>query len=146
MHLIPPRKQSGFVTLLEKSSLLSRNPQHLTVTVNPLLPSLPTAIIMLTKHIDIHYLFVCFVKFLKLLYCHTDDMVADTGVGQSLLSVMTSDMPCDSVTWPISWDTVREWHGLPTGKPWVFSYSLVALVTLILLQFLSCKSVKNWPS
>jgi len=40
----------------------------------------------------------------------------------------------------------REWHGLPAGKPWVFSYSLVALVTLILLQFSSCKSVKNWPS
>jgi len=40
----------------------------------------------------------------------------------------------------------REWHGLPVGKPWVFSYSLVALVTLKILQFSSCKSVKNWPS
>ena len=32
------------------------------------------------------------------------------------------------------------------GKPQVFSYSLVALVTLIFLQFFSCKLVKNWPS
>ena len=31
------------------------------------------------------------------------------------------------------------------GKPQVFSYSLVALVMLIFLQFFSCKSVKNWP-
>ena len=42
--------------------------------------------------------------------------------------------------------TVREWHGLPAGKPRVFSYRLVALVTLKILQFFSCKSVKNWPS
>ena len=41
---------------------------------------------------------------------------------------------------------IREWHGLPMGKPWVFSYSLVALVMLNFLQFFSCKSVKNWPS
>jgi hypothetical protein len=26
----------------------------------------------------------------------------ECGVAQSLLSVMTSDMPCDRVTWPIS--------------------------------------------
>jgi len=29
---------------------------------------------------------------------------APSGVGQSLVSVMTSDMPCDSITQPISWD------------------------------------------
>jgi len=46
----------------------------------------------------------------------------------------------------VNGDTCREWHGLPMGKPWVFSYSLVALVTLNFLQFLLCKSVKNWPS
>lgn len=42
--LTPPEKPSGFAILLEKSSVLSWNPQHFIVTISQLSPSLLTAI------------------------------------------------------------------------------------------------------
>src|SRR5271168_4510127 len=79
-----PKKLYGFVVLLANFSSLWTALQHYSATVNP-----QPAIALTkdghyharTKHIDIRYHFICYIieeGTIKLIYCPTDDMTADT--------------------------------------------------------------------